>query len=80
MNIDDIVAERIEQARWKAAAEKRRREELAAARRRGLAYRHAQKLRNLEARSDPPTGSVPTPPPSPQDDKEDEISQKGTNQ
>ncbi|MFI1148707.1 hypothetical protein [Streptomyces sp. NPDC020817] len=56
MNVDDIVAERIEQARRKAAARKRAREELAEARRRGLAQRHAQKLRNLH----PPTGNVPT--------------------
>ncbi|MEU6312380.1 hypothetical protein [Streptomyces sp. NPDC047014] len=44
MNINDIVAEQIEQARQRAAAEKRRREELAAARRRGLRARHAAKL------------------------------------
>lgn len=56
MNINDIVAERIEQARWKAAAAKRRRQELAEARRRGLLLRHAQKLRNLHA----PTGNMPT--------------------
>lgn len=44
LNINDIVAEQIEQARQRAAAEKRRREELAAARRRGLRARHAAKL------------------------------------
>lgn len=55
MDINDVVAERIEQARWKAAAAKRRREELAEARRRGLLLRHAQKLRNLHAQ----TGNVP---------------------
>jgi len=44
MDINDIVAERIEQARQRAAAERRRREELAAARRRGLRARHAAKL------------------------------------
>lgn len=47
MNVDDIVAARIEAARRKAAADKKRREELAAARRAGLARRHAQKLRRL---------------------------------
>ncbi|MFE5139271.1 hypothetical protein ACFRDV_16610 [Streptomyces fagopyri] len=47
MNVDDVVRERIEQARRKAEEEKRRRAELAAARRRGLAFRHAARLRNL---------------------------------
>lgn len=47
MNVDDVIAERIEQARIKAEREKRRRAELAAARRRGLAHRHAAKLRHL---------------------------------
>ncbi|MEW2177168.1 hypothetical protein AB0890_12665 [Streptomyces sp. NPDC005406] len=47
MNVDDVVAARIEAARIRIQAAKRRREELSAARRRGLAARHAQKLRNL---------------------------------
>jgi hypothetical protein len=47
VDVNDVVRERIEQARRKAEAEKQRRAELAAARRKGLAYRHAQKLRNL---------------------------------
>lgn len=47
MNIDDLIAERIEQARVKAEREKKRRAELAAARRAGLARRHAQKLARL---------------------------------
>lgn len=47
MNVNDIVAARIEAARRKAEAAQRRREELAAARRKGLGYRHAQRLRNL---------------------------------
>ncbi|MFJ2964252.1 hypothetical protein ACIPIC_18375 [Streptomyces collinus] len=47
MNVDDIVRERIEAARRKAAEQKRIREELAAARQKGLAKRHAQKLRRL---------------------------------
>ncbi|MFB6567369.1 hypothetical protein [Streptomyces noursei] len=59
MNVDDIVAERIEAARRKAAADKQRRERLAAARKAGLARRHAQKLRNLH----PLTGNALTSPP-----------------
>jgi hypothetical protein len=47
MNVDDVIRERIEQARLKAEREKRRRAELAAARQKGLAFRHAQRLRNL---------------------------------
>ncbi|MEU8855721.1 hypothetical protein AB0C48_13700 [Streptomyces sp. NPDC048556] len=47
MNVDDVVAARIEAARVRIQAAKRRREELAAARRRGLAARHAAKLRHL---------------------------------
>ena len=50
MNVDDVVRERIERARLKAEAEKQRRAELAAARRRGLAARHAAKLRALAER------------------------------
>ncbi|MET9411299.1 hypothetical protein ABZX90_36980 [Streptomyces sp. NPDC002935] len=49
MNVDDVVAEKIAAARARAEAAKRRRAALAAARQRGLAHRHAQKLRNLEA-------------------------------
>lgn len=47
-SVEDIVRERIEQARHKAEERKRRRAELAAARRRGLAARHARKLRGAE--------------------------------
>ncbi|MEU5281124.1 hypothetical protein AB0G87_32490 [Streptomyces asoensis] len=47
MNIDDVIAEKIAAAARKAAAGKQRRAELAAARKRGLAYRNAQKLRRL---------------------------------
>lgn len=47
MNVNDIVAARIQAARWKAAQQQRRRAELVAARRHGLARRHANKLRNL---------------------------------
>ncbi|MFE2020136.1 hypothetical protein ACFW9O_19085 [Streptomyces sp. NPDC059499] len=50
MNVNDIVAEQIEAARVRIQAAKRRREELSAARARGLAARHAQKLRHLAAR------------------------------
>ncbi|MEU1008172.1 hypothetical protein [Streptomyces sp. NPDC005890] len=46
MNVDDVVAEKIAAARARAEAAKRRRAALAAARQRGLAARHAQKLRN----------------------------------
>jgi hypothetical protein len=49
VNVDDVVAARIEAARVRIQAAKQRREELAAARRRGLAARHAQKLRRLAA-------------------------------
>ncbi len=47
VNVNDIVAVRIQAARWKAAQQQRRRADLAAARQRGLTARHAQKLRNL---------------------------------
>ncbi|MEU5195231.1 hypothetical protein AB0G86_14415 [Streptomyces scabiei] len=47
MNVEDVIRERIEQARIKAEREKRRRAELAEARRAGLARRHAAKLRHL---------------------------------
>ncbi|WP_185893808.1 hypothetical protein [Streptomyces sp. WAC05950] len=45
MNVNDLVAERIEQARRKDEQKKRRREELAEARIRGLQARHTAKLR-----------------------------------
>lgn len=47
MNVDGLVAERISAARVRIQSAKRRRDELSAARRRGLAARHAAKLRNL---------------------------------
>lgn len=47
MNVDDVVAEKIAAAKARAEAAKRRRAAFAAARQRGLAARHAQKLRNL---------------------------------
>ena len=46
MNVDDVVAEKIAAARARAEAAKRRRAALNAARQRGLAARHAAKLRN----------------------------------
>jgi hypothetical protein len=49
VNVDDVVAEKIAAARARIEATKRRRAALAAARQRGLAHRHAAKLRNLEA-------------------------------
>lgn len=47
MNIDDIVRQKIEAARRKAAADKEARAAFAAARSKGLARRHAAKLRHL---------------------------------
>jgi hypothetical protein len=47
VNVDDVVAEKIAAARARAEAAKRRRAAFAAARQRGLAHRHAAKLRNL---------------------------------
>lgn len=46
MNVDDIIAEKIATARARAEAAKRRRAALNSARQRGLAHRHAQRLRN----------------------------------
>ncbi|MFE0142207.1 hypothetical protein [[Kitasatospora] papulosa] len=61
MNVDDVVAARIEAARVRIQAAKRRREELSAARARGLAARHAAKLRNLRSReSNAVVGERPT--------------------
>lgn len=45
MNVDDVVAEKIAAARRRAEETKRRRAALAANRKRGLAIRHATKLR-----------------------------------
>ncbi len=57
MNVDDVVAEKIAAARARAEAAKARRAALNAARQRGLAHRHAQKLRNPASRGDtPPAG------------------------
>ncbi|WP_330330331.1 hypothetical protein OHS33_11715 [Streptomyces sp. NBC_00536] len=58
MNVDDIVAERIEQARRRMAADRWRRAELAAARERGLQARHAAKLKRPEERAATPWPSL----------------------
>ena len=52
MNVDDVVAEKIAAARRRAEEAKRRRAALAASRKRGLAIRHAAKLRNLRGSED----------------------------
>lgn len=49
MNVDDIVAAKIAAARARAENAKRRRAALNTARQRGLAFRHAAKLRNQAA-------------------------------
>lgn len=60
MNIDDIVAEKIAAARARAEAAKRRRAALTAARQRGLAHRHAAKLRRQAAAQSANRGDTPT--------------------
>lgn len=47
MNVDDVVAEKIAAARARIEATARRRAAMKAARQRGLALRHAAKLRHL---------------------------------
>lgn len=59
MNVDDVVAERIAAAAARREANKRRRAAFAAARKRGLALRHAQKLRNLNYRRTYPEKETP---------------------
>ncbi|SMF64564.1 hypothetical protein [Streptomyces sp. Amel2xC10] len=46
-HVEQAVQARIAAARIRVQAAKERRDDLAAARRRGLAHRHARKLRNL---------------------------------
>ncbi|MEH0549227.1 hypothetical protein QA802_41185 [Streptomyces sp. B21-105] len=48
--VEQAVQQRIQQARIKVQAARERRDELSAARRRGLAARHANKLRHLAER------------------------------
>ncbi|MET9876549.1 hypothetical protein ABZZ36_18270 [Actinacidiphila glaucinigra] len=52
MNVEDLVQQRIEDARRRIAAAKKRRTAQQAARQAGLAHRHARKLRNLRAAED----------------------------
>ncbi|MFJ7413071.1 hypothetical protein ACIQWZ_19970 [Streptomyces sp. NPDC098077] len=54
MNVDDVVAEKVEAARRKIANDKLRREELAEARKHGIARRHAQKLARLQQQTTTP--------------------------
>ena len=49
-HVEQQIQARIAAAKVRVQAAKRRRDELAAARRRGLARRHAQKLRNQAAK------------------------------
>ncbi|MFJ6293231.1 hypothetical protein ACIQJX_07705 [Streptomyces griseoviridis] len=58
MNVNDIVAAKIAAAARRAEETKRRRAVLNAARQRGLAHRHAAKLRNLSGRTTDGTVSV----------------------
>lgn len=52
-HVEQQIAARIAAAKVRVQAAKERRDDLAAARRRGLAHRHARKLRNLaEAEQD----------------------------
>ncbi|MFE1250503.1 hypothetical protein [Streptomyces sp. NPDC058741] len=56
-HVEQQIQARIAAARIRVQAAKKQRDELAAARRRGLAARHAQKLRNQATRrnqQDPP--------------------------
>ncbi|MGW0713729.1 hypothetical protein ACWD3K_03085 [Streptomyces sp. NPDC002778] len=53
-HVEQQVQARIAAARIRVQAAKKRRDDLAAARRRGLARRHAQKLRNQAAKRDQP--------------------------
>jgi len=52
VNVNDIVAEKIAAAARRAEEAKARRTALNAARQRGLAHRHAAKLRNQASRGD----------------------------
>ncbi|MBZ6250363.1 hypothetical protein KVH27_18505 [Streptomyces olivaceus] len=67
MNVDDIVTEKIAAARARIAAAKKRRDDLHTARQRGLAHRHAAKLRHQANRGDAAT--VAGSPQDPADDR-----------
>lgn len=54
MDVNDLVQQRIAEARRRTAARKRQRAEFAERRRYGLAARHAAKLRRLDARERQP--------------------------
>ncbi|MER5209425.1 hypothetical protein ABT063_02195 [Streptomyces sp. NPDC002838] len=60
MNVDDVIAEKIAAARARAEAAKRRRAAFAAARNRGLALRHAAKLRNQASARTTDGSATPT--------------------
>jgi hypothetical protein len=51
MDVNDVVAAKVEAARLRAEAAKLRRAAFAAARKRGLAIRNAAKLRHLSVRA-----------------------------
>jgi len=79
-HVEQQVQQRIEQARIRVAAAKQRRDDLAAARRRGLAARHANKLRRLadaerQADGDPDEqdGPVTVMTPTPEGDRHDSL-------
>ncbi|MFI0134751.1 hypothetical protein [Streptomyces luteogriseus] len=57
-HVERQIQARIAAAKVRVQAAKKRRDELSAARRRGLAHRHAQKLRNQAQRRD----QTPEPP------------------
>jgi hypothetical protein len=59
VNVDDVVAEKIAAARARIEANKRRRATLNAARQRGLAARHATKLREANHRRTYPEKETP---------------------
>jgi hypothetical protein len=61
VNVDDIVRAKIEAARRKAAEEKRARAAFAAARSKGLARRHAAKLRHLAEQAEKAAGMTKAP-------------------
>lgn len=64
MNVNDLVQIRIAEAARRIAAARKRRAELDAARQRGLAQRHAAKLRAQAARRPDPEPAVATPEPT----------------
>lgn len=61
MNVDDVVAARIAAARVRIEAAKKRRLAMEAARAKGLAQRHAAKLRAQAARRPQPGVATPEP-------------------